>query len=65
MTGPSTDGLSPEVVNSIVDPAAPSAGSIQGWHLIVLEGAETTRFWDITLPPMRRRLAGSDCSTLR
>ena len=46
----------PELVNSIVDLAsrAPSAGKTQGWHLIVLEGAETTRFWDITLPPMRR-----------
>jgi nitroreductase len=46
----------PELVNSIVELAsrAPSAGKTQGWHLIVLEGAETTRFWDITLPPMRR-----------
>jgi len=33
---------------------APSAGKTQGWHLVVLEGAETSRFWDITLPPMRR-----------
>lgn len=33
---------------------APSAGKTQGWHLVVLEGAETERFWDITLPPMRR-----------
>ncbi len=33
---------------------APSAGKTQGWHLVVLEGAETARFWDITLPPMRR-----------
>ena len=29
---------------------APSAGKTQGWHLVVLEGAETARFWDITLP---------------
>jgi nitroreductase len=33
---------------------APSAGKSQGWHLVVLEGAETARFWDITLPPARR-----------
>lgn len=33
---------------------APSAGKTQGWHLVVLEGAETARFWDVTLPPMRR-----------
>ena len=46
----------PELVNEIVDLAsrAPSAGKTQGWHLVVLEGAETGRFWDITLPPMRR-----------
>ena len=58
----------PELVNSIVELAsrAPSAGKTQGWHLIVLEGAETARFWDITLPPMRRALsAGSNCWTLR
>lgn len=33
---------------------SPSAGKTQGWHLLALEGAETARFWDITLPPMRR-----------
>jgi nitroreductase len=33
---------------------APSAGKTQGWHVIALEGEQTTRFWDITLPPMRR-----------
>jgi nitroreductase len=46
----------PEVLLEVVDLAAraPSAGKTQGWHLIVLEGAETTRFWDITLPTMRR-----------
>ena len=44
------------MLDELVDLAsrAPSAGKTQGWHLIVLEGAETTRFWDITLPPMRR-----------
>jgi nitroreductase len=45
-----------EVLDDIVDlgSRAPSAGKTQGWHLVVLEGAETARFWDITLPPMRR-----------
>jgi nitroreductase len=40
----------------LVDLAArsPSAGKTQGWHLVVLEGAETARFWDLTLPPPRR-----------
>jgi nitroreductase len=46
----------PELLTEIVDLAAraPSAGKSQGWHLVVLEGAETARFWDITLPTMRR-----------
>ena len=45
-----------ELLDEIVDlgSRAPSAGKTQGWHLVVLEGAETARFWDITLPPMRR-----------
>jgi len=45
-----------ELLAQLVDLAsrAPSAGKTQGWHLIVLEGRETARFWDITLPPMRR-----------
>ncbi len=33
---------------------APSAGKTQGWHLVVLEGAHTSRFWDVTLPPHKR-----------
>jgi hypothetical protein len=50
---------------------APSAGKTQGWHLVVLEGDDTARFWDITLPPMQARLvqvaaparrAGDRCS---
>ena len=46
----------PELIEDLVDLAsrAPSAGKTQGWHLVVLEGDETARFWDITLPPMRR-----------
>lgn len=45
-----------EVLEELVELAswAPSAGKTQGWHLVVLEGAETSRFWDVTLPAMRR-----------
>jgi len=44
------------LIDELVDlgSRAPSAGKTQGWHLVVLEGAETARFWDITLPTMRR-----------
>jgi nitroreductase len=46
----------PELLAELVDLSsrAPSAGKTQGWHLVVLEGRDTARFWDITLPPMRR-----------
>lgn len=33
---------------------APSAGKTQGWHLLVLEGEQTTAFWDLSLPEPRR-----------
>ncbi|MGH9132376.1 MAG: nitroreductase family protein [Ilumatobacteraceae bacterium] len=48
--------IEPDLLNALVDLAsrAPSAGKAQGWHLVVLRGDETARFWDITLPPMRR-----------
>lgn len=44
------------VLHDLVDLAAraPSAGKVQGWHLVVLEGDETARFWDLTLPAARR-----------
>ena len=44
------------VLHDLVDLAAraPSAGKTQGWHLVVLEGHETARFWDLTLPAARR-----------
>ena len=43
-------------LDGIVDLAArsPSAGKTQGWHLVVLEGAETALFWDATLPAVKR-----------
>ncbi|TVR27002.1 MAG: nitroreductase family protein [Ilumatobacter sp.] len=48
--------VDPEALTQMVDLAsrAPSAGKAQGWHLVVLQGAETAQFWDITLPVMRR-----------
>jgi nitroreductase len=44
------------MLERLVDLAAraPSAGKTQGWHLVVLEGAETARFWDATLPAVNR-----------
>ncbi len=44
------------VIDELVDLASrsPSAGKVQGWHLVVLEGDATARFWDITLPADRR-----------
>lgn len=48
--------IEPDVLDGLVDLAsrAPSAGKTQGWHLVVLEGAETEQFWDATLPAVRR-----------
>lgn len=48
--------VDPGVLDELVDLAAraPSAGKTQGWHLVVLEGAETAAFWDETLPAVRR-----------
>jgi nitroreductase len=45
-----------EVLEELVDAAsrAPSAGKTQGWHVVALEGADTARFWDHTLPVERR-----------
>src|SRR5262245_21940196 len=37
---------------------APSAGKTQGWHLVVLEGADTDGFWDVTLPAEERDAFG-------
>lgn len=51
-----TDPLPAGTLERLVDLAsrAPSAGKSQGWHLVALEGAETARFWDATLPAERR-----------
>jgi nitroreductase len=44
------------VIESLVDLAsrAPSAGKVQGWHAIALDGARLEDFWRVTLPPERR-----------
>jgi nitroreductase len=48
--------VSPELLDELVELAAraPSAGKAQGWHLVLLTGPETARFWDVTLPETRR-----------
>ncbi len=48
--------LAPGQLDTLLDLAAraPSAGNSQGWHAVVLEGADTRRFWDATLPEPRR-----------
>src|SRR5580765_2838357 len=44
------------VLERVLDAArrAPSAGNSQGWGFVVLEGPDTSRFWDVTLPESRR-----------
>jgi len=46
------DPVPPLVLTDLVDLAsrAPSAGKTQGWHLVVLQGEDTTKFWDVTFP---------------
>ena len=48
--------IEPGVIEGLVELAAraPSAGKTQGWHLVVLEGADTALFWDLTLPVVKR-----------
>ena len=51
-----TTPVSREILRNCVDLAsrAPSAGKTQGWNLLVLEGDQTKKFWDATLPLERR-----------
>src|SRR5258708_16818078 len=48
--------VEPEVLERVLDAArrAPSAGNAQGWVFVVLEGDDTRKFWDVTLPAERR-----------
>ncbi|HEX6417496.1 MAG TPA: nitroreductase family protein [Acidimicrobiales bacterium] len=50
------DAVPPALVDRLIDLArrAPSAGNTQPWAFVVLEGAETARLWDVTLPAERR-----------
>jgi len=50
------DPVDPAVVDALVDLArrAPSAGHSQGWAFVVLEGDQTSRYWDVTLRAARR-----------
>jgi len=52
-----TEPVDPPIIDELIDLAsrAPSAGKTQGWHLVVLEGADTATFWDISLPVERRQ----------
>jgi nitroreductase len=45
-----------EVLDRVLDATrrAPSAGNSQGWDFIVLEGPDTAKFWDVTLPEEKR-----------
>ena len=45
------DRVERSVIANIVDLASrsPSAGKTQGWHLVVLEGKDTERFWRATM----------------
>lgn len=49
--------VDPATVDRLLDGArrAPAAGNTSGRAFVVLEGAETGRYWDVTLPPERRR----------
>ena len=51
-----SDPIPDGVLEQLVDLASrsPSAGKTQGWHLVVLRGAETDLFWDLSLPVERR-----------
>lgn len=44
------------VLDGLLDAArrSPSAGNAQGVDLVVLEGSQTARYWDVTLPTERR-----------
>ncbi|MFT7501379.1 MAG: nitroreductase [Gammaproteobacteria bacterium] len=48
--------VDPATIDELVDLASrsPSAGKTQGWHLVVLEGEATARFWDLSLPVEKR-----------
>ena len=46
-----------DIITHCVSLAAmsPSAGKSQGWNLVMLEGAESSRYWNITFPEDKRQ----------
>ena len=48
--------VDPALVDHVVDSArrVPSAGHTQGFDFVVLEGEQTSAYWDVTLPAERR-----------
>ena len=48
--------VKPALLDLVLDRArrVPSAGNSQGFDFVVLEGTETARYWDVTLPLERR-----------
>lgn len=51
-----SDPVDPAVLESCIDLGlrAPSAGKSQGWHVLLLQGDETSRYWDNALPKSKR-----------
>lgn len=48
--------VDPDVLDRVLDLAVrvPAAGNTQGLDLVVLEGEQTSRYWDVSLPADRR-----------
>jgi nitroreductase len=51
-----SDSVDPALLESCIDLGlrAPSAGKSQGWHVLLLQGQETSRYWDTALPQSKR-----------
>lgn len=51
-----SDPVDPAVLESCIDLGlrAPSAGKSQGWHVLLLQGSETSRYWNTALPLSKR-----------
>lgn len=54
------DTVDPLILDHCVDLAsrAPSAGKTQGWHLLILEGDDTKKYWDVAFPVEQRKSFG-------
>jgi nitroreductase len=51
-----SDSVDSALLESCIDLGlrAPSAGKSQGWHVLLLQGQETSRYWDTALPVGKR-----------